>query len=292
MGTAIQASSEAKEGRDQLECVQGRMNFARRTSDENAPAAATPEGFDLPMVSYEVSIRDARPIVNDLSLDREGFKLVKHKASSVSEPDPEIMAQKYLAEMVPFIKDYFNASRVATVDVGGVTVRSIDESSVPRAWGGKNQRTLRNFGAGFAHVDYAPVACPVVAARDAQLQGMEIRPYSRLMIIQAWRALSPPPQDFPLAFCDASSILPADLFETYQRKYGTSIRTLFLHHNPAHRWYYVPELNSDEFFMFKGYDSDTHYDPRSAHAMFDNRHAYPNAKPRKSVEARFYVYYD
>lgn len=290
MGNASHPST-AQLDSGRLESVRGRINFARRAPDENASAAATPIGFDLPMVSYEVTVRNARLLVNELSLDREGFKLVEHKASSVNEPDLEIMAQKYLDQMVPFIKDYFNASKVVTTDIGGVAIRSLDDSA-PRAWGGKNQRTLKNFGAGFAHVDYSPVACPMIAARDSQLQGIEINGYSRLMIIQAWRALSPPPQDFPLAFCDASSILPSDLFAAYQRSYGVNIQTWFLHHNPAHRWYYLPEMTTDEFFLFKGYDSDAHYDPRSAHATFDNRPAYPNAKPRRSIEARFYVYYE
>ncbi|MCC8968590.1 hypothetical protein H8A95_41515 [Bradyrhizobium sp. Pear76] len=244
------------------------------------------------MVSHEVEIRNARPIVNELSLDREGFILIQHKASSVTESDPVILAEKYQHEMLPFIKDYFNASRVTTVDVGGVTVRSLDEASETRAWGGKNQRTVRNRGAGFAHVDYSPVAAPMIAARDSQLQNIEIRGYSRLMIIQAWRALSPPPQDFPLAFCDASSIPPADLVHVFQNKYGISIGALFPHYNPAHRWYYLPDMTPDELFLFKGYDSDAHYEPRSAHSAFDNRRAYPNATPRKSIETRFYVYYD
>ncbi|WP_247483753.1 CmcJ/NvfI family oxidoreductase [Bradyrhizobium sp. 15] len=292
MGNAVQASSKAQLDRDQLQCVQGRIGFARRTPNEDAPAADTPDGFELPMVSYDVTIRNARPVVNDLSLDREGFTVVKHKSSSLNERDPEIMAQNYLDEMVPFIKDHFNASWVNTVDVGGVAIRSLEDNAAPRAWGGKSQRTVKNFSAGNAHIDYSPVACPRVAARDAQLQGIEIRPYSRLMIIQAWRTFSEPPQDFPLAFCDASSIVPGDLIEAYQNKYGAKIQTWFLHHNPAQRWYYLPDMTADEFFLFKGYDSNAHYDPRSAHSAFDNRRALPNAKPRKSIEARFYVYYD
>jgi hypothetical protein len=112
------------------------------------------------------------------------------------------------------------------------------------------------------------------------------------MIIQTWRALSPPPQNFPLAFCDASSLSEQDFLDTYYRNYGVTHKGWVLHHNPAHRWYYMPDMTADEFFLFTGYDSKTHHRPWSAHAAFDNRPAYPDAKPRESVESRFYVYYE
>src|SRR5215472_4083821 len=120
---------------EKLQCTRGKMSFARRAADESAPAGVTPKGFSIPLVNYEVTVRDARPIVNKLSLDREGFVLVQHKANSVTEPDPEIMTRNYLDEMKSFIKDYFNATWVAGVDVGGVTLRSVDPDSAPRAWG-------------------------------------------------------------------------------------------------------------------------------------------------------------
>jgi hypothetical protein len=123
------------------------------------------------------------------------------------------------------------------------------------------------------------------------------------MIIQTWHALSKPPQDFPLAFCDGSSIADEDLVEAYStlQDYqldavhdtnGTMHKMWTLHHNPDQRWYYFPEMTSEEFVLFKGYDSRDDCNPRSAHSAFDNRRAYPAANPRTSVEARFFVYFD
>lgn len=124
MGNAKRASSTLRVNRDQLESVQGQINFARRTLDEKAPERAPPPGLDCPMVNYDVTIRNARPIVDELSLDTEGFILIQHKVSCVNERDPEILRKKYLEEMIPFIKSYFNASWVTTVDLGGLTIRS------------------------------------------------------------------------------------------------------------------------------------------------------------------------
>ncbi|MBT1516788.1 hypothetical protein KIP88_41010 [Bradyrhizobium sp. SRL28] len=239
-------------------------------------------------VSYDVEIRNARPIVDELSLDREGFTLIQRNASWANEPDPELMRDKYLEDMVPFIKSYFNASWVVPKK-DAVIVRA---AGTPLPAGEGHRPLVRNTVAGFAHVDYSPIAGPMIAAREDQIQGIQIRAYSRLMIIQAWHALSPPPQDFPLAMCDGSSVLDTDLFETVYEGYGIKHKTWHAHYSPLQRWYYFPEMTSNEFILFKGYDSEDSCNPRGAHSSFDDRRAYPNAKPRKSVEGRFFVYYD
>ncbi|MCC8943337.1 hypothetical protein H8A99_44790 [Bradyrhizobium sp. Arg68] len=303
MGNAKRSSSAAQVNREELESLTAQISFARRTPDER-PAAVAPIGYDnISFVDHEVTIRNARPIVDELSLDKEGFALIQHKMSCANERDPEAFKKKYLEEMAPFIKDYFSASRVTIVDYGGVILRSIGGNffrlesegagvEVGKDAGEAGKHSVRNYGAGFAHCDYAPIAGPQIAARDSQLQGIEIRSYSRLMIIQTWRALSPPPQDLPLAFCDGSSIPEADLVATPLTKFGEIISAWIPYYSPSHRWYYFPEMTQHEVVLFKGYDSDAHYKPRSAHSAFDNRRAYPNAKPRESVETRLYLYYD
>lgn len=281
MGTVVRASSKERVDRDKLECVRGQMGFARRSPAETAPEIVVPNyANDMRFLSYEVTIRNARPIVEELSLDREGFTLVHHKTPCADVRDPAVMRDKYLEEMVPFIKNYFNASWVMP-SRRGVVVRSAGMSS--------NLAPV----ASTAHIDYALIAAPVIAATVNQEQGIPIRPYSRMMIIHAWRALSSPPQDFPLACSDAGTILDTDLIVTdYDRNGPMWHKTCQLCFNPGIRWYYFPEMTPDELILFKGYDSEDNCNARSGHTAFDNRRAYPNAKPRESVEARFFVYYD
>ncbi|WP_229178342.1 CmcJ/NvfI family oxidoreductase [Bradyrhizobium ivorense] len=280
------ASSAARVNRDDLECVKSQMGFARRSPDENAPEVfwSPTEKNPPPMVGYDVTIRNARPIVNELSLDREGFVLVKHKTSCANERDPAIVTDKYLEEMVPFLKDYFHASWVVPKRVGtGVVVRSME-----KVFSGVRNAS----GPGLAHIDYASIAAPLLAARDSQAQGIPLRSYSRLMIIHAWRVLSPPPHDLPLALCDRSSVLDTDIFEYDNiNSVGESFRGCALHFNPNHRWYYFPDLSRDELILFKSYDSKEGCNAQGAHTGFDNRRAYPNARPRESIEARFFVYF-
>lgn len=281
MATAARAPSRTRVDRDRLECVHGEIAFARRTSDEKAPAISFPRYEDVPMVTYDVSIRNAHPIVDELSLDREGFTLLQHKVSCANERNPEILCQRYLEEMTPFIKEYFNASWVVPRR-DGVIVRSADRNS---ALG------LRGPGA-MAHIDYAPIAAPMVAARESQKQGIPIQSYSRLMIIHAWRALSPPPQDFPLALCDSATALDTDIVvHDYTSDLGAAYKSCVLNYNPFEKWYYFPEMKADEVILFKGFDSYENCNARAPHSAFDDRRAHPDATPRESIEARFFVYF-
>lgn len=293
MTTVKQAASKAQVKRDELDCVQGVIAFARRSSDEKAPSVIVPNYESHPSVIYDVTVRNARPIVDELSLDREGFTLIQHKTSCADVRDPEVMREKYLEEMVPFLKSYFNASWVIPKP-SGLYVRRAAGTALPKAgWSGVSG--VRE-PAGVAHVDYAPISAAMSAAAECQVQGIAIRPYSRLMIIQAWRALSPPPQDFPLAFCDATTAVNTDIsvvdyVANTRNEPGSSIKSCNVHFNPAHRWYYFPEMTANELILFKGYDSEMHYKTQAPHSAFDDRRTYPNAKARESVEARFFVYY-
>jgi hypothetical protein len=280
--------------RDHLESVQGRIGFARRSLDERAPAVP-PEvvgtSTSKDVVSYEVTIRNARPIVDELSLDREGFTLVHHPLSCVGERDPEVLRDRYLDEVVPFIKDYFKASWVVPRR-DGVIIRDRGDAAFPPEPDKTDHGLVRRQVAGHAHMDYSPVAGPMLAALQDQMQGLPIQAYSRLMIIQAWQVLSLPPQDFPLAICDGSTVLDTDLVEEVYDGYGLRHYKLGVHYSPLQRWYYFPNMTPDEFILFKGYDTDDTRSARAAHSAFDNRHASPNAVPRVSIESRYCVYYD
>jgi hypothetical protein len=287
MANTARTSSTARVDRDHLDSVRGKMGFARRSPDEKAPELILPQS-DIPAVSYDVTIRDARPLVDELSLDREGFMLVQRKLSCADEQDPDVMRDKYFEEMVPFIKDYFNASWVVPKK-DALIIRS---RGLPPPGMREDRALVTNEVSGLTHVDYSTVAGPMIAAREDQIQGIPIRAYSRLMIIQAWHVLSEPPQDFPLAFCDGSTISDSDLVDTYHDRHGIKHGMWRVRYNPLQRWYYFANMKPGEFILFKGYDSRANCNPRSAHSAFDNRPNFPNAVPRRSVETRFFVYFD
>lgn len=273
--------------RDQLERVQGQINFAR--SPEETAAARSSPGYGSYQDSQEVTIRNARPILKELSLDREGFTLARHASSCTHEDNPEILCKSYLEELSPFIQDYFKAAWVVSrpdaffVRRAGLAVADgVDGTSVPGV----------RVPLGGAHIDYMPIAGPMLAARENQRRGIPIRSYRRLMLVNTWRAISPPPQDFPLALCDSSTVSANDLApnEYTDKVSGSTWWTGPSKYSPLHRWYYFPDMTADELLIWKSYDSEQDY--RVVHSGFDNRRAFPNARPRESIEARFYVYFN
>ncbi|WP_244485741.1 CmcJ/NvfI family oxidoreductase [Bradyrhizobium tropiciagri] len=275
-----------KVDRDQLDSVRAEIGFIPRTPREAKAAVEICNGY--PVINHEVEVRDARPIADKLSLDREGFTLVRHRISCLDETDQKELSSRYTEEMASFIKNRFNASWVipwVQGKQGAVILRSADHQLGEDGVRGR---------ARVAHIDYTPTDACAVATRSERAQGMPPRAYSRLMLIQTWCATSPPPQDFPLAFVDGSTLVDTDLFVSSLNDQTREIysKVWRLHYNPLHRWYYFSNMTKDEFVMFKGYDSEDHHNPRAAHCSFDNRLAFPNGKPRASVEARFAVYYE
>lgn len=281
MGRGISAQN-TRGNTDSLDCVKAQLSFIPRTTDEGPTFAASQNLGGVGMVKHEVKIYNARPVASSLSLDRQGFALIKHKSAYANELTSEPMRAKYLEEMAQFIKVHFDASAVVAYQHGAipsVIVRSSDGS--------------RGIATGVvAHVDFTSTSAPAVAEISCLEKGVQSRAYSRLMLIQTWRALSPPPQDSALGLCDGSSISDDDLVATPYSRDGSAAELWLLRHNPHQRWYYFPEMEQDEVILFKGYDSNRECDPRSAHSGFDNRLAFPNAEPRVSVETRFFVYFD
>ncbi|MCK1668941.1 hypothetical protein IVA91_29300 [Bradyrhizobium sp. 153] len=236
------------------------------------------------MVTYNVTIRNARAILDELSLDREGFTLIQHNIPSADdgrEDDPEITCHKHLEEMASFIKQFFNASWVVPRKKGAI-VHSASGSSIPAVTKPGEP----------ARIDCAPIASPMLAALENQAQGIPIGSYSRLMIIHSWRALFPPPQACALAICDAATVLDTDFVVLdYTSDAGAPYKSCILNYNPRECWYYFPEMKPNELILFKGYDSEENCNARTAHAVFQNRREYLNAKLRRSMQASFFVYY-
>jgi len=271
--------------REQLDCVHSKIGFVPKADTEEATYHV--DRCIAPIVDQEVKIRDARTIVDELSLDREGFILVNHDMGALSETDPAVMQEKYTAEMADFLKTYLKAACVvpyAEGELGTTLLRTAAPPVAVNAEGAPRQKVP------MAHIDFSAQSAPVVAATSAHIHGIAARPYSRMILIQTWCALTPAPQDFPLAFVDGSTVLDTDLQPKEVDGYSQVLWAL--HYNPTQRWYYFPNMNRNEIVLFLGYDSRRSDYPRVAHSSFDNRAAFPNATPRSNIESRFWVYFE
>ncbi|MHB0791040.1 hypothetical protein [Bradyrhizobium sp. 5.13L] len=91
-----------------MEHVKGQVAFVQRAPDEEPPKVGISDYS--PIFGRDVDICYMRPIADELCLDRKGFTLIPRRVTWPDESDPDVMRDGYLEEMVPSIKDYFNAS--------------------------------------------------------------------------------------------------------------------------------------------------------------------------------------
>ena len=139
----------------------------------------------------------------------------------------------------------------------------------------------------FAHVDVSDPTARAFAERAAPPE----RPLARFAHYNVWRAISAPPQDVPLAVCDARSVSAGDLiaadavFDSPGQP-EWSFEGLVLAYAPAHRWFWFSDMQRDEALIFKTHDSDPARAHCVPHVAFDHEACPPHAVPRASIEMR------
>jgi hypothetical protein len=233
----------------------------------------------------EVQIRNARGIPT--ALDVEGFQLIPH-ASAVDdfdliEADPSVDA-RYDTEMIELLTRVTGASRV--VMLGGGKKRH-GEGAVENLAPLTNAKPAR-----YPHGDNTDESATALAELfDAIVDDLDLTDYSRYAIYNVWRCVTPPPQDIPLAVCDARSIKASDEV-TVTAVTATSNVSEIRHdttsyvYNPDHRWFYFPGMTRDEVVIFKSHDTDPDRARRVPHTAFDDPTCPPDTHTRASVEAR------
>jgi hypothetical protein len=243
------------------------------------PPAGTPwrTGVYAPQA---VAVRDGRTINGALSLDRQGFQLLRH-ASSVSDfYDKDEVASVYHPEIEQLIKQATGASKVVVFDT---TVRS------GRPLQGQ---TAVKEPARRIHNDYTEKSGPQRVRDLLPPDEAEKLLQGRFAVINVWRPIRGPVLDAPLALCDATSIAPEDFVATdlkYPDRTGEIYSVTF---SPRHRWYYFPRMTPDEAVLIKCYDSADDGRARfTAHGAFDDPTAGPDAPPRESIEARTLAFF-
>ena len=192
--------------------------------------------------AHRVPIRDMRPIASEIALDRQGFALVEQNTAVRDFWDDDEVRRVYYPEAERFIAEKTGASRVFIFDhlqrrrVSGLTDRSA---------GGPRQPATR------VHVDHTARSGPQ-RVRDLLGDEAEELLRGRVQVVNLWRPiLDEPLRDAPLAVCDsrtvdADDLVPSDL--VYRERVG---ETYSVKYNPAHTWYYAPEMRRDEALLLK-----------------------------------------
>ena len=146
----------------------------------------------------------------------------------------------------------------------------------------------------FPHADFTDTSAQAILAQVGEVVG----DYSRCAVYNVWRVFSDPPQDLPLAVCDArtTSIEDEAEAEAILDLPGTddpfrSMTTVY-RPNPANRWTYFSNMTVDETLIFKAWDSDKSRSQRVPHSAFANSLVGPDAPSRSSIESRVLAYFN
>ncbi len=237
-----------------------------------------------------VWIADARPWHTEL--DREGFVLVAH-ASTVDDFDliqeDADVDQQYIEEMSELLRRVTGAAKAFMLGGGK---KRFGESAVDKLAPLFNAKPAR-----YPHADNTDTSAAGLVDLFAQFVD-EVEPdkYSRYAMYNLWRSVSPPPQDFPLAVCDARTIAPADEVTvtavTTERSGDIVHDTTGYLYNPDHRWHYYRDMTPDEVLVFKAHDTDMRRAGRVPHTAFTDPTCPPGTPTRASVEMRGLAFFD
>ena len=242
--------------------------------------------------SHRIPVRDARPLRRRFTLDRNGFALIDHVSAVRDFTDPDETGRVYPAETAGLIKAATGADRVAPLR--WMLRRSADPA-----------RNASQPPAANVHCDYSVTGAGPTARRTYEERFPDGLGYCRALITSLWRVFSPPPQDWPLALCDYTSVgpdegldnrlyfveeIPADVYAPMPPDApGTS--GFEWHHNPAHQWWYFPDMTRDEVLLITLNDSDHSRAWRVPHTAFHDTAARAT-EPRHSIEYRVIAYFE
>jgi hypothetical protein len=219
------------------------------------------------------------------SLRHEGFELFEHRSRVENFRNSAEVSAVHLREIEHLLLRVSGADRVV---VSGAGVLRFGESSQDA---GKLNNSLP---ARFVHVDISDITATQFAARSEPKDlGGSMRRFAHYNV---WRVLSPPPQDIPLAVCDARSLAPGDLVEAdavfdVAGVPEWSFEGWVIRYNPLHRWFYFSGMHRDEVLVFKTNDSDPGEPHCVPHSAFDDRSCPAGVPPRASIEMRGTAYW-
>jgi hypothetical protein len=250
--------------------------YAYEAGPDDAPSV-------MPYEPHLVQIHDLRPIGHDLHLDVQGFALVEQKSAVKDFWDDDEVRRVYYPEAEEFLKAHTGASRVFIFD--HLQRRRVDGVK-DRSRGGPRQPATR------VHVDHTARSGPQ-RVRDLLGDDAEELLKGRSQVINLWRPiLDEPLRDAPLAVCDSRTVAMDDLVPSdlvYRERVG---ETYSVKYNPAHQWFYAPEMRRGEALLLKIADTKTDISARfMPHTSFTDPTTPPDARPRESIELRTLVFY-
>jgi len=231
---------------------------------------------------HEMAVRNGRPMRDTFKLDTHGFVFCEHQTKVRDFTDESERARAYDPEVQALIKLHSGAADVVVFDH---TIRVGDEQAQLAIGARPPVKGVHN--------DYTETSAPRRLREIVGDEEAERRCKKRWAIIQVWRPIRGKVLIDPLGICDGRSI-PQKGFILVERRYKYRTGEVYhIAHNPAHEWFYFPQMERHEALVFKVFDSDASKPSRfTAHSAFDDPNTPADAPPRESIETRTFAFWD
>jgi hypothetical protein len=251
------------------------LNFAADRSPDGIWSNLAPHLRTQALRAHDVVLRDARRLPDPPALDREGFILAHHPLLGPAWNDDTWVDEIYNPACADLVRRLTGTAYTVPFHRGVLLRDSGGGAAAPAA--------------DFVHLDNTQEAIEHFLERAAPA---DIRKrYTRVRVYNVWRAISPPPQDVPLALCDQRTVDRGDwvIGRTVEPDFPEGVPYVASMANAAHRWYFYPDLTLGEAVVFKGYDSDPGAPPGCLHGAFRHPAPGPTIVPRASAEMRVFA---
>lgn len=229
--------------------------------------------------AHKVKIHNAR-LETDLSLDTSGFQLLNHRSALgpfKDYQDDAKLREVYYPEVEAAIRAVTGAEKVVIFD------HTVRDSSGQE---GVREPVRR------VHDDQTFDSAPSRVTKHLPAEEAAERLKKRFAIINFWRPIGGPVEQWPLALGDARTIKTKDLVISELRYKDWTGHTYAVNYSPDHKFFYYPRLTPEEVVLIKVFDSKTDGTARlSAHTAFDDPTSPKDAPPRRSIEIRTLVFW-
>ena len=231
----------------------------------------------------DIVIHDARPMVDQLDLDRQGYALMRHETAVKDLFDDDAVRRAYYPEMDALLKQATGASKVVIFD----HTPRIDDTAAQGANKVRGPATI-------VHNDFTPESAAQRVRDLLPADEAEARLAKRYGSINVWGPIRGPVENAPLMICGWDDIADEDLIVS-ERHYPDGRIGVIYHvaYNPAQSWVYFPHMERDEVVLLKCYDSLEDGTARwTAHGSFQMPNAGADTPPRESIEIRSMLFWD
>lgn len=264
--------------------VRGSVYYAAASDRQLFHYAYAPHGTEetnIEFVQHVVEIRDVRQSPQTLRLEVEGASVLPHRSAVQRFFDGDELRRVGYPETADLVRFVTGAADVVVFDHN---IRVRGEQAMALAAGDVKHPVFH------IHTDFSGKSAQ---ARAAAVLGKTPASGQRMAAINVWRPIAGPLRDCPLAICDASSVDERDLRAADLLYPDRTGQIYYLTFNPAHRWYYASDMQTDEVWIFKNYDSVTDGKARfTPHTAFVDPTHHAVVAARESVEFRTFAFFN